>query len=563
MKLLAIKDYLPLLTRPDKRQWLLLLVVTILTGVSRGVFLALINAAIAAGGSRKTFLLYAPASLMTIALILGGDFFGAVRGKALAARMTVRVRGELIDRIGSANLQTIEREGVSDLLYNVMFAAPTVADALILYLTFVNGIVTLAFNLIYIGFLSQTGFAMAVAIVIAGVAVHFVIEHVNQSRRHALDGLWRDSQTNILGHLEGFKELRLAADKSADYREILEGIHRKWFAETVAEMKLSSFGVMTTTFFLYFAMAAIGLLLPALVAVKPVTAMQLLSAILFTMGPLVAVVTTFGELGRAGVAVDKLKRLSATIDAIREPRAISSQADLPAFEQIALKNITFAFPKEQDRVAGSEEFQLGPIDLTIRRGDIVCLTGGNGSGKTVLMRLLAGLYRPTGGTIFFNGTPVPESDRQAYRERFSTVFGDFHLFKELLGHRHPPEAHIAALLEKFDLKGKTTVVDRAFTNVELSAGQRKRLALIVSILDRRPVMVLDEFGADQDPEHRYRFYREWLGDLKSMGKTVIVVSHDDRYFDAADRIIRLDFGRVVEDRTLRPEPVNSTQGDKV
>ena len=563
MKLFPIKDYLPLLTRRDKRQWLVLLIVTILSGVARGGFLALINGAIAAGESRKTLLLYAPASLVTIAVILGGDFFGAVRGKALAARMTVRLRGELMERIGSADLQTIEREGVGDLLYNVMYAAPTVADALILYLNFANGIVTLTFNVIYIGFLSPAGFTMAVAIVLVGVAVHYAIEHANQSRRHALDGLWRDSQTNILGHLEGYKELRLAADKSADYREILERIHSKWFAETVAEMKLSSLGVMTTTFFLYLAMAAVGLLLPALIAVKPVTAMQLLSAILFTMGPLVSVITTFGQFGRAGVAVEKIRRVSATMDAIREPKAVSTQAGLPAFEQIALENITFTFPKEQDSTAGSEEFHLGPIDLTIRRGDIVCLAGGNGSGKTVLMRLLAGLYRPTGGIILYNGTPVYESDRQAYREQFSAVFGDFHLFKELLGHRDPSLSDVAALLEKYDLKGKTAVADRAFTNLELSAGQRKRLALIVSILDRRPVMVLDEFGADQDPEHRYRFYREWLGDLKAIGKTVIVVSHDDRYFDAADRIVRLDFGRIVEDRAVRPERAIVTQGDNV
>jgi putative ATP-binding cassette transporter len=563
MKLIPLKDYLPLLTRSDKRQWLMLLVVSILTGVSRGAFLALINAAIAAGGSGKTFLLYAPASLLTIAIILGGDFFAAVRGKALAARMTVRLRGDMMDKIGSANLQTIEQEGVSDLLYNVMYAAPTVADALILYLTFVNGIVTLAFNVIYIGFLSPVGFAMAVAIVTAGVTVHSTIEHINQSRRHSLDGLWRDSHTNILGHLEGFKELRLAADKSSDYRAILDGIHGNWFAETITEMKLSSLGVMTTTLFLYLAMAAVGLLLPALVAVKPVTTMQLLSAILFTMGPLVAIITTFGQFGRAGVAVEKIKRLSTTIESIKEPRAVSNQPGLPDFEQIELKGLSFAFPKEQDRLGGSEEFHLGPIDLTIRRGDIVCLAGGNGSGKTVLMRLLVGLYRPTGGVILYNGTPVYENDRQAYREQFSTVFGDFHLFKELLGHRDQLDATTAMLLEKFDLKGKTLVANREFTSVELSAGQRKRLALIVSILDHRPVMVLDEFGADQDPEHRYRFYREWLSDLKAMGKTIIVVSHDDRYFDAADRIIRLDFGRVVEDRRVRPEPVMATQGDKI
>jgi ABC-type siderophore export system fused ATPase/permease subunit len=181
---------------------------------------------------------------------------------------------------------------------------------------------------------------------------------------------------------------------------------------------------------------------------------------------------------------------------------------------------------------------------------VVCVVGGNGSGKTVLIRLLTGLYPPAAGHLLYNGAPVGDGERQAYREQFSTVFTDFHLFSELLGRRDTQPSRVTAWLDYFGLAGKTGFAAGRFSSLALSTGQRKRLALAVAMLDERPILVLDEFGAEQDPERRHQFYRQWLAEFRRLGKTVIVVSHDDHYFDAADRLIRMDFGRVVEDRRL-------------
>jgi ABC-type siderophore export system fused ATPase/permease subunit len=161
------------------------------------------------------------------------------------------------------------------------------------------------------------------------------------------------------------------------------------------------------------------------------------------------------------------------------------------------------------------------------------------------MRVLTALYHQSAGEIAYNGRTLEAADRQAYREQFSTVFSDFHLFRELLGVEGVPQARVDGWLERLDLKGKTRYVDREFSSVALSAGQRKRLAFAVAMLEDRPIYVLDEFGAEQDPGNRRSFYREILPGLRDSGKTVVVVTHDDAYFDAANRVIRMDFGKIV------------------
>jgi putative ATP-binding cassette transporter len=221
---------------------------------------------------------------------------------------------------------------------------------------------------------------------------------------------------------------------------------------------------------------------------------------------------------------------------------------LPAFESIALKNVEFRFDDEPAGSPGIESFALGPIDLQIGRGDVVCVVGGNGSGKTVLMRIIAGLYPVASGELLFNGKALAREDMEDYRDRFSTVFNDFFLFRDLLGRRDTSPSTVNRWLEYFGIAGKTTFANGRFSTVDLSTGQRKRLALIVALLDERPILLLDEFGAEQDPEHRDQFYRVWLPELRKMGITVLIVSHDDAYFESADMLVRMDYGKIVECR---------------
>src|SRR5262249_12196860 len=206
-------------------------------------------------------------------------------------------------------------------------------------------------------------------------------------------------------------------------------------------------------------------------------------------------------------------------------------------------------------IASDTAFRIGPIDFTLRAGELVFIMGGNGSGKSTFVKVLAGLYKPDSGQILLDGRPVTDRNREGYRSLFTAIFADYHLFPRLYGLFDPDMTRIRQLLTELGLADKTQVIDGEFKTVELSTGQRKRLGLIVSLLEKRPILLLDEWPAEQDPEYLRKFYHELLPEFIRMGHTVVAISHDDRYIDEAHlraRVIRMEEGRVVDQRTLEP-----------
>jgi putative ATP-binding cassette transporter len=214
----------------------------------------------------------------------------------------------------------------------------------------------------------------------------------------------------------------------------------------------------------------------------------------------------------------------------------------PDWRTIRLENIRHTYENPE----GENGFQLGPIDLTIEAGEVVFVTGGNGSGKTTLVKILAGLYSPDAGRIVVDGKPVCESGQDNHRQHFSAVFADFHLFEKLLG-LSTLDAEATEYLRHLRLDHKVKVEAGKLSTIRLSQGQKKRLALLTAYLEGRSIYLFDEWAADQDPNFREFFYREVIPGLKARGKTVIVVTHDERYFHLADRLIKLEFGRLISD----------------
>ncbi|MGW6121378.1 ATP-binding cassette domain-containing protein [Nocardia sp. NPDC055165] len=191
-------------------------------------------------------------------------------------------------------------------------------------------------------------------------------------------------------------------------------------------------------------------------------------------------------------------------------------------------------------------FRLGPIDLVFEPGQITFIVGGNGSGKSTLAKLITGLYVPRSGSLSLNGERIDHDNIEWYRQNSSAVFTDFHLFEDYLGFDRPGiDAEVQRYLDELQIAHKVTVQDGRLSTVDLSQGQRKRLALLTALLEDRQIYVFDEWAADQEPRFRDVFYHEILTDLKRRGKTVIVITHDDRYFDCADQLVKLDFGLVA------------------
>jgi putative ATP-binding cassette transporter len=192
---------------------------------------------------------------------------------------------------------------------------------------------------------------------------------------------------------------------------------------------------------------------------------------------------------------------------------------------------------------------LGPIDLELRAGQIVILAGGNGSGKTTLVKLLCGLYWPAEGILRVDGCSLREEDLEAYRQLFSVVFADGHLFQDLHGLGGPEvDRRVRDGLEEMELAGKVTIESGRFSTIDLSQGQKRRLALLAALAEDRPVCILDEWAAHQDTVFKEVFYFGLLPALKAAGKAVLVISHDETYFDVADRVLHLREGRILQEQ---------------
>jgi putative ATP-binding cassette transporter len=217
-----------------------------------------------------------------------------------------------------------------------------------------------------------------------------------------------------------------------------------------------------------------------------------------------------------------------------------------------MRNVVFRYTDKFSHGA----FQIGPLDFSLRRGELVFITGGNGSGKSTFLRVLAGLYPPDAGEITLDGVPVNNGTRDAYRSLMSAIFFDYHLFHKLYGQSDADSGEVHRWLRQFQLDDKTDVADGEFSTLDLSGGQRRRLALIVSLLEQRPVLLLDEWTAEQDPEFRRKFYVELLPQLMQAGATIVAITHDERYIaelNLPGRRIRMDEGRIVEQRPVDHE----------
>jgi putative ATP-binding cassette transporter len=275
---------------------------------------------------------------------------------------------------------------------------------------------------------------------------------------------------------------------------------------------------------------------------------------LYMMHPMEMLLEAVPEFSHARIAFERIEAAAGELHTGTERRAggnvsragesgptPAQTSGAQAGPSVGLYQVTHSYRRE----AEDGIFQLGPLDLELRAGELVFLIGGNGSGKTTLAKLLVGLYEPQAGHVALGGVRIEAGAREAYRQNFSAVFSDFHLFDSLLRiEEHSSDARVGQLLAALDLSHKVRIDAGIFSTTALSTGQRKRLALLVALLEDRPVYVFDEWAADQDPQYKRVFYEDLLPELRARGKAVLVISHDERYFGVADRCLRLELGRL-------------------
>ncbi len=533
--------------RSRSMAWLMVCV-GILAGLLSAGVLALIN-----------YALHHPSDHSLLVLL---GFVGLVAGKILANLgshiLLVRFAQDTIldlslslcSKIVRAPLRRSEQRGAANILVTLTDDVSWVTWAIQCFPHFLMNIALVLGCGIFLAWLSWKVF-----LAVAGVAaVSVLVQQWLHTSTRSIIAASRDARAHLFHRFrsltDGLKELMMHRARREEFiNQEVRGAAEFYRETNLKATRLQAFLSVWTQVSLYTLIGSLIFLFPSVGSIDPEALTGYIVAILYVMGPISSILGTAPTLERGQVALENIARLGISLDVglddaqTGEP-VVQAPGDSPL---VQWNSVVFSYGGDNGVEA---PFTLGPISLELNPGELTFIIGGNGSGKSTLVKVLAGLYQPMQGDVKLSGTMITDENREWYREHFSVIFSDFHLFKKLLGQSDSQVKRLAPeYLRLLHLDQKVTVHDRAFSTLDLSQGQRKRLALVTAYLEDRSIYVFDEWAADQDPQYKEIFYKTLLPDLRARGKSVIVITHDDRYFHLGNQVIKLEDGKVVEHMT--------------
>ena len=523
-----------------KATFVAVVVLSVLSALLSVAVLAFISQRLLAGGAELGMVLMQFALLL---LALLATATGAqVTLHRLGHRMVYGLRRDLVRRVLATDIEQLEKVGGPPLLAALSTDTRNLTIAFVHLPELVYGAALSVAALSWLAWLSPALFAVTVVwlVATAGIGIWLVGRinfHVGKVREGD-DHLYQDYQAMI----DGRKELALNRARAARFYQEEFDDHARAYCDHVTRADIFNgvAGNMANVLML----ALIGVLFylsSGLGWASANTASVFALTILLLRTPLIGAVAALPTLLAARVSLKKLAGLQLAEG--NTDFALKGES-LAGFKQLSLKGACYRYP-DQDGVAG---FEVGPLDLTVKRGELIFVQGGNGSGKSTFARLLTGLYRPLQGALSVDGQPITEDNRVAYRQLFSSVFTDFYLFNRLL-QGDGAEVRVDEVddwLKTLGMQHKVRQADGRLSDIRFSQGQRKRLALLMAVMEQRDCLLLDEWAADQDPQFRQFFYHALLPRLQAQGKTIIAITHDDHYFDRADRLLKMDAGQLIE-----------------
>lgn len=515
--------------------------VALLSGACNAGLIAMVNKVLGVQDSPAAWMLWW--FLALVAVRLSTNFIAQAMLVYFSQRNSVNLRRDLVSKILTVPLRQLEEIGAPRLMVALTEDVLILTEAMLVIPAFAVNVAILLGGAIYLAWLSWTVLLVMGAFILLGAITYRLLIRAGFRRLYQA----RDEQDRLYKHFreltEGMKELKLHRERrGVFYSESIHGCTERYRKHAIAAEVRFIIAHNWSHLLFFTVVGAILFYLPNLHHVSPQEMTGYVVATLYLMGPLSGVLGSLSVFGRASAALQKIDQLGVTLSAhTGEERMAERGVPAPAFERIELVDITHTYFREKE----DECFTLGPIRLSFEPGEIVYLVGGNGSGKSSLAKVITGLYPPKSGVIRLDSRLVTDVNRDDYRQLFSAVFADFYLFDNLLGTPSPElDAQAREYLNLLHLEHKVKVQDGVLSTTQLSQGQRKRLALLNAYLEDRPFYLFDEWACDQDPLFKEIFYTQLLPDLKARNKTALVITHDDRYFHLADRVIKLDYGRI-------------------
>jgi cyclic peptide transporter len=512
-----------------------ILLLSVLSGLANMIIIVLVTSALDSSIRVRYLAFY---FCLALALYLLGRRFVQINLIKLSRGAIYQLRIKLIDKILAGSYQhfeKIDRGRIFTSLNDDVETLGSSADQLIMLITNVFTVLGAFLYLISLAFWTAL---LTILMILAIATIYFL---VSKSTRIYFEEA-RNTQNTFIrlvnGMIDGFKEISLQWKKKAEYRSDIENTAGEY------RIKISKAGIRFVNAFLVgesllvFLLGVIVFGIPrAFPGIQTTTLLSFVIVLLYLIGPINGILGAVPSIMQIRVAWDRIQNFIKDIPAAADTKANAIQT-VKKVNHIRLENIRFQYRADNEQ----ENFVVGPINMELKSGEALFIIGGNGSGKTTLAKLLTGLYKPDSGQILINNEVMTGPQLS---EHFSTVFNPPYLFDRL--YNIDVKAKIDELqkyLQILDLDEKVSVIGDRYTTINLSSGQRKRLALLQCYLEDSPIYLFDEWAADQDPSYRNFFYRELLPEMKRKGKIVIAITHDDHYFGLADKVLTLKYGLV-------------------
>ena len=536
---------LSFLIRCNIRKSLIIAVLSVISGLGSAGLIAVVNSTLQAGHSGAHWEAWlAVAFIVTlVAKIAGGVISNLLLGK-LAQESILKLCTQLCRKIAGTPLRELEKMGSSRVLTCLTEDVNVLSGAMLAISLILINTVVLAGCGAYLASMAWSAvFVLALVMGTAALCYRLLVHrasHAVRSARLGKETLFRHFRSLT----EGIKELKIhRARREAFFHEELDTAAEYYRGQNVIALNQYALADAWSQIMFGILLATLLFLLPVASRISREDLVKYVLVAIYVMSPAWNLIRSLPTFAAGEASLNRMRELGLMLDNFG-PSVIAPAAPPPAPEPptIEFRDVMFSYGDD-----GRDGFRLGPFSWTFHPGELVLVIGGNGSGKSSFVKLLTGLYTPDSGEIILNGKPVRGAAAEDYQQLFSVVYSDYFLFDRVLGISAVDlERRARRYLAALDLSDKIKFEGNSFSTTNVSQGQRRRLALLAAYLEDRPIYVLDEWAADQDPAFRQVFYHQILPELKSRGKTVVVVTHDDRYFEIGDRIIKLEYGTMVE-----------------
>ncbi|GAA0372861.1 cyclic peptide export ABC transporter [Bacillus horti] len=529
-----------LFPKEDSKGMFNIAILSVLSGLGNAFIIFTINLTLSAqtDSFQSDIFLYFVLGLMVYVV---GQRIVRMRLVSITNNIVYDKRLELIDKILNSSYYKFDKLQDGKVHAGLNNDTEVISSFANTFITGITSLITLICCFIYLGIINWMGLIFTFGIIVLAVGLYVLAGM-------AANKLWsqtRDVQNVFFRYIndltKGFKELSLNKGKRDEFKQDIQGACVEYRDKRIkADYKITNAFIIGEILFTL-VIGCIAFFFPLIfkgIAVDNIRSYVFI--FLYMVGPVHSILNAVPTFIQMRIS---WKRINGLINEITDFEAKSDKENTTVHQtesiSLELKDLVYSYSND-----AGESFTVGPINYTFHSDELVFITGGNGSGKSTIANLMTGLYKSDSGSILVNGI---EHSAEELGQYFTTIFSDFYLFDKLYGIDYENKKEdIDVYLKLLKIEDKVEVVDGKFSTIKLSTGQRKRLALMVSYLEDKPIYLFDEWAADQDPEFRRFFYLELLPELKAKGKCIIAISHDDRYFETADRIIKMELGKMVE-----------------